>query len=173
MSYFRFSLIFLLLISFSIISFATEELEKEMLKKAEAGDKQAILQLIDFYKENGNVEQAEIFLEKAAKAGDIPSLREVYQKTGRIILTGVDVAVRDQIFVSHLGEDAQIRVDFLKEYLSSPERVRDKPTVRSVVMNEITQGTPSGDRGNIGSGSSSSSGNETVASLSNKCMDGF
>ena len=136
----------ILLIGFSIISFAIDE--KEMLERAEEGDKQAILQLLDFYKNNGNNEQAKVFLEKAAEVGDISSLKEIYQQTGRILFVGVNAAARDRIFGLDLGGRMTLLKASRMDYLSSPQRVADESRIREKLINEITQGEQSeGGRG--------------------------
>ena len=156
----------ILLIGFSVISFATDK--KEMLERAEAGDKQAILQLLDFYKNNGNNEQAKVFLEKAAEVGDISSLKEIYQRTGRILFVGVNAAARDQIFGLDLGGRMTLLKASRMDYLSSPQRVADESRIREKLINEITQGEQSegGRGGSSGSGNGSGSPRPSLPSQS-------
>lgn len=145
-----------LLIGFSVISFAIDE--KEMLEKAEAGDRQAILQLLDFYKSNGNTEQVKVFLEKAAEVGDISSLKEIYQQTGRILLVGVNTAVRNRMSILGPGGQMTLLKASRLDYLSSSQRVADEARIREELINEITQEKQSGGGRSGGSGSGNEGG---------------
>ena len=140
-------LIVTLFFIFPVFSFAAEgEPDPVLVQKAEAGDIDSIVQLYGFYEKKGDPDKANDFLRKAAEKGHIPSLKLIYQQTGEILSTGVEIVINSRLRAfaplrgSGLGNTDLLHFNRL-DYLSSERGLAESAVeIRKAVIYEITDG---------------------------------
>ena len=132
---------------FPVFSLAVEgEPDPDLVKKAEAGDIDSIVQLYGFYEKKGDSDKANDFLRKAAEKGHIPSLKLIYQQTGEVLSAGLETVLNAQLFAftslrrPGFGNTSLLYFNRL-DYLSSERGLEESASeIRKAIINEITDG---------------------------------
>lgn len=139
--------IIVFLIIFPVFSFSTE-LESKLVQKAETGDVEALVQLYEFYRDNRMSEKADSALNRAAEKGHIPSLKLVYQQTGKILSVGVEAAVNTGLFAPFIAYGERTKsgaMDFSDmDHLPSINGLEGEVSkVKRSIISQITDGKKS------------------------------
>lgn len=132
--------IIVFLIIFPFFSFSAE-LELKLVQKAEAGDVEALVQLYEFYRDNGRSKEADSALNRAAEKGHIPSLKLVYQQTGKVLSVGVETAINTQLFAPLLRTKPDLMEFSHMNHLSSINGLEEEISeTRRAIISQITDG---------------------------------
>lgn len=132
--------IIVFLIIFPVFSFSAEP-NSELVQKAEKGDVEALVQLYEFYRDNEKFEKADSALNRAAEKGHVPSLKLVYQQTGKILSVGVEAAVNEQLFAPFMRANLDLTEFSNMDHLLSLDGVEEKISgTRRSVISQITDG---------------------------------
>ena len=162
---------------FPVFSLAVEgEPDLDLLKKAEAGDIDSIVQLYEFYEKKGDSDKANDYLNKAAEKGHIPSLKLVYQQTGKILSAGVEAAVSAHVFAPLKSSGGRTEFGLMRfnymDHLSSRDGLEEETShFRRSIISQITDGETNSLVETKTTGSSSSPKDGGGEELSKKVYD--